>query len=543
MTVAELMVNCLVNEGVQYVFGVPGEETEDLLFALANHSEIEFVPCRHEQGAAFIANVWGRITGKAGVCLSTLGPGATNLMTGVADANLDKAPLVAITGQGGTKRLHQESHQNLNLLNTFAPITKWNASINTPEITAEVVRKAFKLAEIEKSGATHIELPEDIANIELEHPIPVLKPREVLKPAPNEEAMRETLRLINAAGFPLILAGNGALRNGCSEALRLLVQYTNIPLVSTFMGKGAISDELPQSLFTVGLGFKDTVMKAFEKADLIIAVGYDIAEYAPDNWNPEGKKKIIHLDYEAAEVYQHYQPQVEMIGDVATSVQKIYNQLTGGLKYKDMDSWYEEIRAEILEDILSYELASDAPDFTVPGVLHLLRKHMNEKALLVSDVGTHKMWIARNFRTFSPNACIISNGLASMGIALPGAIAGALIDKDRQVVGVAGDGGFMMNIQELATAVQLDLSMTLVVLNDNDYGLISWKQERSEGRSTGTRLNNPNFVQLAESFGVEANKPSSVNELEELIQSSLNQKGIQLIVVPVDPSVNDKLKS
>lgn len=541
MTVAEKLVDCLVNEDVKYVFGVPGEETEDLLFALNDHQDIKFIPCRHEQGAAFIANVWGRITGQAGVCLSTLGPGATNLMTGVADANLDKAPLVAITGQAAMQRLHQESHQNLNLLNAFAPITKWNASIHVPETTAEVVRKAFKLAQVEKPGATHIELPEDVAAKEVNPEVVVLKKTEPLRSNPNVEAMRQVMRLINASSFPMILAGNGAFREGCSEAINMLVRYANMPIVTTFMGKGVVSDEAPQSLFSVGLGFKDTVMEAFDRSDLIICIGYDIAEYAPQNWNPKEKKTIIHLDYTPAEVYQHYQPKVEIIGDIATTVRKLYNQMTGAARYKDMEDWYGEIRNKILEDILSYALEGDATTFTVPGVIHLLRKHMKKEALLISDVGTHKMWVARNFRTFSPNTCIISNGLASMGIALPGAIAGALADPDRQVVAVAGDGGFMMNVQELATAVNLELSMTLIVLNDNDYGLISWKQERSAGRSEGTQLQNPDFVKLAQSFGIEAVRPDNVKDLETAIEKSLDQSGIQVIVAPIDPSINDTL--
>jgi acetolactate synthase-1/2/3 large subunit len=541
MTVAEQLVACLVNEGVQYVFGVPGEETEDLLFALADHEKIEFIPCRHEQGAAFIANVWGRITGKAGVCLATLGPGATNLITGVADANLDKAPLVAITGQGDIQRLHHESHQNLDVINVFAPITKWNTSIKTPEITAEVVRKAFKLAEAEKPGATHIELPEDMAATKISTSITPLNKTIVRRPAPDEGAMREAMQLLNTASFPLILAGNGAIRKRCSDALTMLTRVTNIPVAATFMGKGAISDELSQSLFAVGLGFDDIIMEAIEYADLIITVGYDIAEYAPENWNPNGRKRIIHVDFEPAEVYTHYQPEVEVIGDVATTVRKLYNQMTSGLKYRNMDAWYAETREKILKDILSYELPSGATTFNAPGVIHLLRKHMAKDSLLLSDVGSHKMWIARNFRTFSPNACIISNGLASMGIALPGAIAGALQNRDRQVVAVAGDGGFMMNVQELATAIRLDLSMTLIVLNDNDYGLISWKQQRNANRSAGTRLNNPDFVLLAQSFGIEAHRPETVEELENLIQDSLGKKGIQLIAVPVETKVNQKL--
>jgi acetolactate synthase-1/2/3 large subunit len=294
--VAELLVECLENEGVSHVFGVPGEETEDLQFAL-EESTIEFVPTRHEQGAAFIANVWGRLTGRAGVCLATLGPGATNLFTGVADANLDKAPLVAITGQGGLSRLHHESHQNLDVVSMFRPITKWNAAITSPETVTEIVRKAFKVAEYEKPGATHVELSEDVAALDVATKVHPLAVRRVRRPAPDHMAITATIDLLRSSRRPLVIAGNGAIRKLASAHLSRLVERFRIPVAATFMGKGAVSDESSQSLMAIGLGFRDFVMEAVDMADVIITVGYDIAELPPDRWNPDADTPIVHIDF------------------------------------------------------------------------------------------------------------------------------------------------------------------------------------------------------------------------------------------------------
>ncbi len=541
MTIAQLFVKCLEEEGVKHVFGVPGEETEDLIFALNDSKKIEFVPCRHEQGAAFIANAWGRLCGKAGVCLSTLGPGATNLITGIADANLDKAPVVAITGQGGITRLHHESHQNIDVVNMYAPITKWNSTIRSPQTTPEVVRKAFKVAEMEKPGATHIELPEDIAQMQADESLQPLKPSLLRRPAPDNEAVLNAIHLIKEASYPLILAGNGAIRTRASEALTTFVKFTDYPVVSTFMGKGAVRDDLPQSLLSVGLGFKDYVMEAFEKADLIITIGYDIAEYSPTSWNPKGDKKIINIDFEPAEVYTNYQPEVEIIGDIATIIRELYHQISRGNKYGNEDIWYSDIRQRIVDDIDGYKMKEPEKNIHVPGIINIVREHLPENGLLISDVGTHKMWIARNFKTYCPNGCMISNGLASMGIALPAGIAATMLDQERPVVVMAGDGGFMMNIQELATAKKLGVGFTMIVMTDDDYGLISWKQQQRSQRTAGTTLTNPDFVKLAESFGIKASRPETAEELDAQIKESIESKELRLIEVSIDTSVNGAL--
>ncbi len=536
MKVSDLVVKCLENEGVRYIFGVPGEEIEDLLFSL-EPSSITFIPTRHEQGAAFMADVWGRLTGKAGVCLSTLGPGATNLVTGVADAYLDKSPVVAITGQTGLGRIQRESHQYLDIVNMFRPITKWNAAISSPEVVPEVIRKAFKVAESEKPGATHVELSEDVAKMESDRqPIAVHRVR---RPDPDQQALREAVSLLTHANKPLVLAGNGAVRQPASDQLREFVGRYHIPIAHTFMGQGAVSDDSLESLHTIGMGFRDFVMDAVDQADLIVAVGYDLAEYAPDKWNLTMDKRIIHVDFTPAEVYTHYQPEVEIVADIPATLRELNERLAATSCTFD-PSWYVPIRDRIRADINSYELVEGKP-FTVPGVLNLLRAIMGDDDLLISDVGSHKMWIARNFPTRCPNGCLMSNGLASMGFALPGGIAAALHNPKQRIVAAMGDGGFLMNSQELETAKRLGVAFTVIVFNDNDYGLISWKQQMTHGRSTGTRLTNPDLKAYAESFGIKGYRPQTLAELKRQLREAVTSGELCVIEIPIDPSVNVEL--
>jgi len=535
MNVAELMIQCLECEGVEYVFGVPGEENEDFLFAIEK-SSIQFVPVRHEQGGAFIANVFGRLTGKAGVCLSTLGPGATNLMTGVADANLDKAPLVAITGQGGIDRIHHESHQMIDIVQMMAPITKWNGRIVNGSVTHEMVRKAFKLAQAEKPGATHLEIPEDIAHAEVEKKLAPIVPRKVYRPIPIKSKINDAIKILENAKAPLILAGNGAIRTRTSHALTKLSTTCNIPVACTFMAKGAISDKLSTSLRAVGLGFKDYVMEAFDQADVILTVGYDVAEYAPQKWNSRNNKTLIHLDFEPAEVYEKYNA-IELIGDIANGIEAIYARL----KSKKYSDWFAETRTRIVDSVKSYHAEDSNEHFNAPNVISAMREVLPDNALLISDVGSHKMWIARNYPTYIPNGCIISNGMASMGIALPGLIAGYMVDKKRPVLAMMGDGGALMNIQELETAVRLGVKGVIIILNDNNYGLIEWKQKMNEGKSFGTKLGNPNFVDLAKSFGIEAHKPDTIGSLKAIVSDAITGDKLVLLEVSVQTDVNNEL--
>ena len=536
MKVSDLFVRCLESEGVRYVFGVPGEEIEDLLFSL-ERSSIRFIPTRHEQGASFMADIWGRLTGKAGVCLATLGPGATNLVTGVADAFLDKSPVVAITGQAGRGRVHKESHQYLDIVDMFRPITKWNATVASPDAVPEIVRQAFKHAETEKPGATHIELSEDVAQLESDRqPIPAIRVR---RPDPDAQAIAKTVELLRRARTPLVIAGNGAIRKLASSQLRELVGRHRLPVVNTFMGQGAVSDDSPESLFTIGFGFRDLVMDAVDQADLVLAVGYDIAEYAPEAWNPRLDKTIVHIDFTPAEVYTHYQPAVEVVADIAATLRTLNHALgEGALRHDPL--WYVPVRQRIQDDIRGYDLREGEP-FTVPGALNVLRAVMGQDDLLISDVGAHKLWIARNFPVNCPNGCLISNGLASMGIAVPGAVAAALHDPSRRVVAATGDGGFLMNSQELETAKRLGVAFTVVIFNDDDYGLISWKQQRSRGHATGTRLTNPDFKAYAESFGIAGYRPTTLAELERDLRQAITSRELAVVEVRVDPRVNERL--
>ena len=536
MKASDLLVQCLENEGVKYVFGVPGEENEDLLFSLAQ-SSIKFIPTRHEQGAAFMADVWGRLTGQAGVCLATLGPGATNLITGVADAQLDKAPLVAITGQGSSKRLHKESHQLIDIVNLFKLVTKWNTSINHGEIIPEVVHKAFKTAEMEKPGATHFELPEDIAGTEVQG-VPIPR-RRMRRSAPDHKALAEAYELIKNAKRPLIIAGNGAIRKLASKHLREFVAQTKIPVVATFMGKGAVSDESAQSLLTIGYRGRDYVQQTFVESDCLITVGYDIAEHTPDRWNPQGDKTIIHIDFTTAEVYNLYQPTVELVNDISATLWEL-NRMFAKEPVAFNTDWYQNIRTAILNDMASYSLAEQAP-FAIPSFLPLIRESMRPEDILISDVGSHKIWIARNYPTYEPHTCIISNGLASMGISLPGALAAKLAFPDKRIVSISGDGGFMMNSQEIETARRLGIGFTIIVLNDNDYGLISWKQQEHHNQSVGTKLTNPDFKKYAESFGIAGYRPETADELRRVLKNVIESQELALIEIAVDSKVNLEL--
>jgi len=530
---SELIARCLENEGVRYVFGVPGEEILDIVDSLID-SSVRFIPTRHEQGAAFMADAYGRLTGRAGVCLATLGPGATNLATGVADANLDHAPLVAITGQAGRDRVHKESHQYLDIVELMRPLTKWNARAEMPVVIPEVIRKAFKVAEAEKPGACHIEVPEDVAEEAAEgEPLSAERPR---RPSPDRPALQAAARLIEAASFPLIFAGNGVIRGGASHELRELARAHGIPVVNTFMAKGCMPYDDPLSLLSAGLQARDYVSYGFEKADLIIAVGYDLVEYAPKFWNPERKKPIIHIDFTPAEVDSHYQPAVEVVADVREALEL----LSGLVKGQKDPAPYRELRRFILE-----QLAEGADDDSFPvkpqRILRDLRRAMGREDILISDVGSHKLWIARTFPAYEPNSVLISNGLAAMGFALPAAVAAKLVHPQRKVVAVSGDGGFLMNLQELETAKRLGLAIVNVIFRDGGYNLIQWKQQTRLGRESGVAFGNPDFVVLAEAFGAKGFRVGSARGLAPVLAEALAWPGPSIVDVPVDYRENPKL--
>ena len=527
LNVAEILVQCLENEEVEYVFGLPGEENLHVLEALRD-SPIQFITTRHEQGAAFMADVYGRLTGKAGVCLSTLGPGATNLMTGVADANLDGAPLVAITGQVGTDRMHIESHQYLDLVAMFAPITKWNAQIVRPDTTPEIIRKAFKVAQAEKPGAVHIDLPENIAAMPFKG-----KP---LK-RDNREKTYASIRSLNAAAAaiskaknPLILAGNGIIRAHASEALTEFATQLNIPVANTFMGKGAIPYTHPLSLWTVGLQQRDLISCGFDETDLVIAIGYDLIEYSPKKWNPQGNTQIIHIDESRAEIDSSYIPLVEVFGDISDSLIDIIKR--ADRQGKDTPSAVK-LRTQIRQD---YEQYAKDDGFPVKPqkIVYDLRQVMEPEDIVICDVGAHKMWMARHYHCDRPNTCIISNGFAAMGIAIPGAMAAKLVHPEQKVVAVTGDGGFMMNCQELETALRVNTPFVTLIFNDNGYGLIEWKQINQFGHSTSIKFGNPDFVKFAESMGLKGYRIESAADLIPTLKEALAQDVPAVIDCPVD---------
>src|SRR5262245_13920874 len=533
MKASDVIARCLENEGVRYVFGVPGEEILDIIDSLVD-SRIQFVPTRHEQGAAFMADAWGRLTGRAGVCLATLGPGATNLATGVADANLDRAPLVAITGQAGRDRVHKESHQSVDIVESMRPLTMWNTRLETAAVVPEVIRKAFKLAESEKPGACHIEVPEDVADEAAEgNPLSTERAR---RPSPDRAALQAAAQLIEGASFPLIFAGNGVVRGRAAGELRAFSRRHGIPVVNTFMAKGCLPYDDPLCLFTAGLQARDYVSCGFEKADLILSVGYDPVEYAPRFWNPERKKTIVHVDFTPAEVDSYYQPAVEVVADVRETLE-LLGELVKGQKDP---APFAVLRRFILEQI-----EEGASDDTFPlkpqRILRDLRSVMARDDVLISDVGTHKLWVARTFPAYEANTVLISNGYAAMGFALPAAIAARLAQPHQRVIAVCGDGGFLMNVQELETAQRLGVALVCVIFRDGGYNLIEWKQQNQKGRTAGVRFGNPDFVTLARAFGAKGITVGASRDLLPALREAMAHPGVAIVDVPVDYGENARL--
>jgi acetolactate synthase I/II/III large subunit len=548
-TASRLLVDCLAAEGCEWVFSVPGEETMDILDALAEESRIRHVTTRHEQGAAFMADVHGRLTGRPAVAMATLGPGATNLVTGIADAFLDRAPMVAITGQTGSDKLHKESHQLVDIPRMLEPVTKWTTRIGRPDAIPETVARAFRTARLEKPGPTHIELPEDIAATRVDPALVPLTPSRTYFPEPTDDAIAHAASLIAGSSRPIVLAGNGVLRRRAAEQLRAFARGLHVPVATTFMGKGAIDDRSHLSLMAVGLQARDHVLSGFDRADVVICVGYDLVEYGPSRWNPDGKKRIVHIDTQPAEVDSSYRPEVELIGDIDGSLRRLLEVVQpkgiSGRTAEERHASREilvhaDLRARLLEDLRAVE-DDDAPRVKPQKAILELRRALAPDDIVVSDVGAHKIWVARLYEAYEPNTVIISNGFASMGIALPGAIAASLVHPDRRVVALCGDGGFLMNVQELETAVRLRSKVTVVVWRDDGYGLIDWKQRNEFGRPFGVEFGNPDFVALAASFGIPAWRPSSSSDLARCLAEALAVDGPALIEVPIDYRENLRL--
>jgi len=539
MKASDLLVRCLEAEGIEYVFGVPGEENADFMLSLEASEQIRFVLTRHEQGAAFMAEIYGRLTGNPAGCLGTLGPGATNLITGVADSNMDRAPMLVLTGQGSTLRLHKESHQIMDVVGMFEPVTKWATTIHNARTIPEIVRKAVRLARTEKPGAVHIELPEDVAKRDVA--AEPLEPRRFRRPGPDDKIADRAFAMLAEAKRPVIIAGNGAIRRRASKQLRIFCESTGIGVLSTFMAKGAVDMDADYCLYTIGLGAKDIPTLAIDEADLVITLGFDMVEYHPRLWNPERDKTIIHADFLPAEIDQHYHPEVELVGDLAHTLWMLNERV----RERGLPA-FELASQRAVRERMTEELAAHADDDT-EGVIRPqkmlwdARQVMGPADILLSDVGAHKMWIARHYHCHEPNTCLIPNGFCSMGSALPGAIAANIVHPDRKVLGIAGDGGFLMNVQEMETAHRLGSDIVMLVWEDGGYGLISWKQEDEFGRHTALGFGNPDWLQLAEAFGWSGHRVERAAEFRSTLETAFAEKGPSLVVAPVDYRENREL--
>ncbi len=533
MKASDLFVKALEAEGVEYIFGIPGEENLDLLESLRT-STIKLILTRHEQGAGFMAATYGRLTGKVGVCLATLGPGATNLVTPAAYAQLGAMPMLMITGQKPIKTSKQGRFQVIDIVDMMRPITKFTAQVVSGDRIPSMVREAFRLAHEERPGAVHIELPEDIAVETTTQPL--LSPSLTRRPIAEYKAIANAIDMIEQATSPLLLIGAGANRKLTAKMLREFVDKTSIPFVTTQMGKGVLNESDPRFAGNTALSDNDFVHRAIERADLIINVGHDVVEKPPFFMHHNGKK-VIHINFESAAVDPVYFPQAEVIGDIANSVWQIKEgiepQETWKLDfYKDVHEAYVQHRAEAENDcrfpILPERFVRD------------IRKVMPDEGIVTLDNGVYKIWFARNYPAYHPNTLLLDNALASMGAGLPSAIAAKLVKPDVPVLSVCGDGGFMMNSQEIETAVRLKLDLVVIILRDDAYGMIKWKQAHMTFDEFGLDYRNPDFVKYAQSYGAKGWRVDSADILIPMVESCLNNPGVHVIDCPVDYSQNDK---
>jgi acetolactate synthase-1/2/3 large subunit len=532
MKASDLFVKCLEIEGIEYIFGVPGEENADFMMSVEQSDKVRFILTRHEQGAAFMAEIYGRLTGNPAGCLGTLGPGATNLITGVADGNMDRAPMLVLTGQGATSRLHKESHQVMDVVAMFEPVTKWAETIRHPDTIPEVVRKAVRLARTEKPGAVHIELAEDLAKLDTSSsPIP---PRRFRRAVPDDKIVNAAYDMLKQARKPVILAGNGCIRRRASKQLRMLCEKTGIGIISTFMAKGAVDMDSDYCLYTVGLGSKDRMNLVLDEADLVITLGLDMVEYHPRLWNPGKDKTIIHADFLPAEIDEYYHPEVEVVGDLAHFLWMMNERVdsNNGLAFELEGQ--RDARKAMYTDLAEYSDDDQQGSIRPQKALWDSRQVLGPEDILLSDVGAHKMWIARHYHCHEPNTCLIPNGFCSMGFALPGAIAAALVYPDRRILGIAGDAGFLMNVQEMETARRLNCNLVMMVWEDNEYGLIAWKQFNEFGRHTDLAFGNPDWMQLASSFGWHGHHCENSAELASTLEAAFSEQGPSLVVIPID---------
>jgi acetolactate synthase-1/2/3 large subunit len=533
---AELLVRTLENEGVAFVFGIPGEENIRFTRAL-DASSIRYILTRHEQAASFMAEMYGRVTGRAGVVSATLGPGAINLQLGVADAQTNSTPLVAISAQVGHHRNYKESHQFVDLVSMFAPITQWSASVPSPHAIPEMVRKAFKTAETERPGAVYLAVPEDIDEASAPGHLQPLRRNTVHADAPAPGQIARAARVLAEARHPILLAGHGAARNHAGAAVARFAERFDIPVATTFHGKGVIGDDHPNAIGTIGFMRRDYVNFGFDDSDLIIAVGYELQEFDPARINPNGDKKIIHVHRFPAEVDAHYVIDVGIEGDLSATLDALGDAAAG---YRP-----QERRETPASKLLSAELESGANDDRFPlapqRIVADTRAALGREDIVLVDTGAVKMWMARLYPTYEPNTCLISNGLSTMGFALPGALGVKLARPGTKVLAVMGDGAFLMNSQEIETAVREKIPLVVLVWEDNGYGLIEWKMDLEVGGHSNVAFTNPDVVQYAASFGATGYRISSAEELLPALRKALDDDGVSIISCPVDYSENMNL--
>jgi acetolactate synthase-1/2/3 large subunit len=536
-TVAKLIAKCLENEGVRYVFGIPGEENIHLIDAL-NNSSIRFILVRHEQAASFMADMYGRVKGTAGVCVGTLGPGAINLLLGTADAHTDSAPLVAISAQVGLNREYKETHQFVDLVSMFKPVTKWAAEIKVPIAVPEMVRKAFKVAQTERPGSCYIGVPQDLEEMSVSPDLRPLPRSQVYDSAPSPWQVCRAVKVLEAAKSPIVLAGHGAARDNAQDALIRFSEHLHIPVATTFMGKGVFPDMHPNALGTVGFMRHDYVNFGFDLADVVICVGYDLQEFDPVRINPNADKKIIHISRYAAEVDTHYPVAVGIESNLSMALDDLAKGVSSiiGLKAGNQKK---------IVNLLRTELEEGAKDDSFPvkpqRIVSDTRKALGQSDVVLVDTGALKMWMARLYPTYKPNTCLISNGLSTMAFAVPGAIAVKLAYPERKVLAAAGDGGFLMLGSELETAIREDVPIVVLIWEDQAYGLIKWKMDLELGHHSSVDFHNPDFVKYAEAFGAKGYRISRADELFPTLKSALQDNAISVIVCPVDYSENMEL--
>jgi acetolactate synthase-1/2/3 large subunit len=515
------------------VFGLPGEENLHVIDALED-SPIRFVTTRDERGAAFMADTYGALTGRAGVCLATLGPGALNLMLGVANAQLDSHPLVAIMAQAGLDRIFKESHQFVDLVDVYRPVTKWGAMVTLRDAAPEMVRKAFKQAETERPGATFVVLPEDVA--ELETDASPLKVNVPVDPAPAEAQVHRAAHALQTAAHPVVLAGPGVARDQAADALVRFSERLQLPVATTFLGKGVFPDDHPNALGTIGFMVKDYANFGLDRADVVIAVGYDLVEYSPSQWNPRQDKRIVHVHRTVAEVDAAYALEVGVQGDIGATLDAIADAAGehGG-------RWEPPPVRHLVREELERGATEDGVPVKPQRIVHDIREAMGPDDVVLADTGAVKIWMARLYPTYRPNTCLVSNGLATMAFSLPGAIAAKLVFPERRVLAAMGDGAFLMSAAEIETAVREGTHVVVLVWVDGGYGLIGWKQDIQFGRRAATSFSNPDFVAFAESFGARGYLIGAAEELLPTLHRALEDDAVSVIACPVDYAENARL--